>query len=160
MTAWWWCSAGPGRRPCRRRHAADLDAALHDLGDGGDAFFQGPGDVVEHHDRDAAADVGPAMPAPMMPAPTTPTCSTGLRLDRGIGDAGVLLQPLRHEEHGDRGCARSGLPTSGTKALGLDLEALVERQVAALGDGVEGGQRGRELALGLGQHLGPGRRRT
>ena len=52
-----------------------------------------------------------------------------------------------------------GLPTSGTKPLGLDLEALVQRQVAAFVDGVERGQRAGNWPLGLASGPGRGPRR-
>ena len=135
--------AGQRRAGIRRRHAADLDAALQTLGDGADAFLQGRRHVVEQQGRNAAADVGAGDARTHDAGADDADLMHRLRLHGGVADAGVLLQALGHEEDGDQ-VARDRAADQRHELLGLDLQALFQRQIAALGDGLEGGQRGRD----------------
>ncbi len=75
-----------------------------------------------------------------------------LRLHGRIADAVVLLQALGHEEHGDQ-IARDGTADQLDELIRLDFQPVLQRQIAALGDGVERRQRRGVLPAGLGQHL-------
>ena len=77
------------------------------------------------------------------------------RLDAGIGNAGVFLQALSHEEQGNQ-VARDRAADQRRERLGLGLQSFLQREIAAFFDGIEGGERGRILAAGLGQYLGAG----
>ena len=147
----------PGRRPARPASCGRSRCGpCIDLGDGGDALFQGRGHAVEQQGGDAAADVGAgdarahdAGADARRRAATACGCTAASATPGSFCSRWVMKKTaIRLRE--------IGLPTSGAKLLGLDLQPVVERQIAALGDGVEGGQRGGELALGLGQHLAPG----
>ena len=82
--------------------AADGDAPLHDLHDVGDPLFESRRRAIEQHGGHAAAHVGVGDARAHETGPDHADALDGLRLDGGIGHAGILLQPLRHEEDADQ----------------------------------------------------------
>src|SRR5205807_1073897 len=82
-------------------HAADRDAAFHDLRDGGDSLFDGLRIVVQHHYGNAAADVGPGDPRAHDAGPEHAHSLDLAWLEARVGRADVFLQSLAHEEYGD-----------------------------------------------------------
>ena len=123
-----------------RRGPADLDPAHDDLRGALEAVLEPSVIDVDHGRADAGAGMGRGDARAHEAGPQDADVIDGPRLDAGIAHARVARQPVLHEEDGDQ-VAQDRRADELADGLLLGLEALFERQVAALADGLERGER-------------------
>ncbi len=128
--------------------AADLDPAHHDLARGLQSGLDARLVDVDHDGGDARPGIRSRDPRAHQARAEYADTLDFPRLDALIGDPRVAVEPVLHEEDADQ-VRRDGRPEQLHRGLLLDLQALIERLVAALLDGLERHEGRGVLALGL-----------